>query len=60
MEEDITSGIKRVDELLEIRAPKKPSIIAPFDGKIKIEESPKKIEVEITSEPQPKTYLLKP
>lgn len=58
-EEDITSGIKRVDELLEIRSPKKAAIIAPFDGKIRIEESPKKIEVEITSEPQPKTYLLK-
>jgi len=31
-------GIKRVDELLEIRSPKKASIIAPFDGKVRIEE----------------------
>jgi DNA-directed RNA polymerase subunit beta' len=58
-EEDITQGIKRVDELLEVRTPKKPTIIAPFDGVVTISESPKKIEVEITSEPIPKTYIIK-
>lgn len=58
-EGDMTQGIKRVEQLFEIRNPKKPAVIAPFDGKIKIEESPKKLEVEITSSPQPKTYIIK-
>jgi DNA-directed RNA polymerase subunit beta' len=58
-EEDITQGIKRVDELLEVRTPKKPTIIAPFDGVVTVTESPKKIEVEIMSEPLPKTYIVK-
>lgn len=58
-EADITQGIKRVDELLEVRTPKKATIIAPFDGTIQVEESPKKTEVHVISEPLPKTYLIK-
>jgi len=55
----MTQGIKRVEELFEVRNPKKPAIIIPFDGTIEIYESAKKIEVEITSEPLPKTYIVK-
>jgi DNA-directed RNA polymerase subunit beta' len=58
-EGDITHGIRRVEELFEVRNPKKPAIIAPFDGIISIEEGAKKTDVDIISEPQPKTYILK-
>lgn len=58
-EGDMTQGIKRVEQLFEARKPKKPAVIAPFDGTIHIHESPKKLEVELVSEPQPKTYIIK-
>lgn len=57
---DITQGIKRVEELFEVRKPKKPAIIAPFDWVISLSESWKVIEVEITSDPEPKRYIVKP
>lgn len=52
----MTQGIKRVEELFEVRNPKKPAVIVPFDGTLKVHESGKKLEVEIVSQPQPKTY----
>ena len=55
----MTQGIKRVEELFEVRNPKKPAVIVPFDGTISIIESAKKLEVEVTSAPQPKTYIIK-
>jgi DNA-directed RNA polymerase subunit beta' len=55
----MTQGVKRVEELFEVRNPKKPAIIVPFDGTVAVHESAKKIEVEIISEPQPKTYIVK-
>lgn len=55
----MTQGIKRVEQLFEIRNPKKPAIVVPFDGTITVHESVKKTEVEITSEAQPITYILK-
>jgi DNA-directed RNA polymerase subunit beta' len=55
----MTNGIKRIEQLFEVRNPKKPAVIAPFDGTVSIEESPKKLEVFITSAPQPKTYIIK-
>ena len=36
--EDITSGLPRIEELFEARAPKTPAIIAKFDSVIKIED----------------------
>lgn len=59
MEWDMTQWVKRVEELFEVRNPKKPAIIVPFDGTVTVHESAKKIEVEIISEPQPKTYIVK-
>jgi DNA-directed RNA polymerase subunit beta' len=56
---DITQGIKRIEELFEVRKPKKPAIIAPFDWVIKLHESWKIIEVEVVSEANPKVYILK-
>ncbi|USN54080.1 MAG: hypothetical protein H6765_05785 [Candidatus Peribacteria bacterium] len=55
----MTQGIKRVEELFEVRNPKTPAIIVPFDGKLEIYESAKKVELVIVSEPQPKTYIIK-
>lgn len=52
-------GIKRVEELFEVRTPKKPAIIVPFDGKIVVQEGAKRLEVDIVSEPQPRTYIVK-
>jgi len=34
----MTNGIKRVEELFEVRNPKKPAVIAPFDGTAKYVE----------------------
>ncbi len=59
VEWDMTQGIKRIEELFEVRNPKKPAIIVPFDGTVFIYESAKKVEIEIVSEPQPKTYIVK-
>lgn len=56
---DITQGIKRVEELFEIRKPKKPAIIAPFDWTATLQESGKLLEIEITSDPEPKIYIVK-
>ena len=36
-----------------------PAVIVPFDGTVAVLESSKKLEVEITSEPQAKTYVVK-
>ena len=55
----MTQGIKRIEELFEVRNPKKPAVIVPFDGTVSIIETAKKLEVEISSEPQPVTYNLK-
>lgn len=57
---DITQGIKRIEELFEVRKPKKSAIVAPFDGVISLQETWKLLEVEFTSEPQPKVYIIKP
>ena len=56
---DMTNGIKRVEELFEVRNPKKPAVIAPFDGTAKYVEWAKKSTIEITSEPVPVTYVIK-
>lgn len=34
------SGIDRVKQLFEVRAPKNPAIVSPFDGVISFEETP--------------------
>ena len=56
---DMTQGIRRVDELFEVRNPKKPAVIAPFDGVVEIIEWAKKTEINVVSEPLPVTYLIK-
>ena len=53
-------GIDRVKQLFEVRDPKMPAIIAPFDGKVSFYETNKLRYVSVVSEYQKKTYLLKP
>lgn len=59
VESDISQGIRRVEELFEIRKPKKSAVIAPFDGVIRINEDGKLMEIEIIGEPEPKPYIIK-
>jgi len=42
-----------------VRKPKKPAVIAPFDGTITISESGKMLDIEILGEPEPKPYIIK-
>lgn len=56
---DVSQGIRRVEELFEVRKPKKSAIVAPFDGKIFASEVGKQIDVEIVGEPEPKPYIIK-
>ncbi len=59
VDSDITQGIRRIEELFEIRKPKKAAIVAPFDGSVEFMESGKQIEMEITGEAEPKPYIVK-
>ncbi len=58
---DITQGLPRVEELFEARSPKKPSILADFDGIVKIDDTKKNRHVIVTSATDPsneKSYLI--
>ncbi len=57
---DMTQGIDRVKQLFEVREPKMPAIIAPFDGKVNSYEANKTSFVRVVSEYQKKTYMIKP
>ena len=54
-----TLGIDRVKQLFEIRDPKNPAIITPFDGKVSFYETNKIRYVKVVSDYQKKTYLVK-
>jgi DNA-directed RNA polymerase subunit beta' len=56
---DITQGIKRVEELFEVRRPKNPAVIAPFDWIVKFHKIGKLLELEMISKPEPKVYIIK-
>ncbi len=56
---ETTMGIDRVKQLFEVRDPKTPAIITPFDGKVSFYETNKVRYVKVISEYQKKTYLLK-
>lgn len=59
IDSDITQGIRRVEELFEIRKPKKAAVIAPFDGVITMSEAGKLLDMEIVGEPEPRPYIIK-
>ena len=48
-ESDITQGLTRVEELFEARTPKSPALISNIEGKVKVHQKGKGIEIEITS-----------
>ena len=47
---DITQGLPRVEELFEARSPKKPAILADFDGVVSIDESKKTRQLTLKNE----------
>ncbi len=57
---DITQGLPRVEELFEARSPKKPSILADFDGIVKIDDTKKNCHVIVTGADgvEAKSYLI--
>ena len=55
---DITQGLPRVEEIFEARKPKGVAVITEIDGKIKISESKKKLEVIVTSSDDSRTYTI--
>ena len=46
---DITQGLPRVEELFEARSPKKPAILADFDGTVHIDETKKLRHIVLTN-----------
>ncbi len=56
---DITQGLPRVEELFEARSPKKPAVLADFDGTVKIDESRRNRHVVVTApDGTEKSYLI--
>ena len=57
---DITQGLPRVEELFEARSPKKASILADFDGIVKIDDTKKNRHVIVTDPngTEEKSYLI--
>ena len=55
----MAQGIDRVKQLFEVRTPKNPAIIAPFDGTITFSEVGRMKFMHLTSEFQKKNYLIK-
>ncbi len=55
---DITQGLPRVEEIFEARKPKGVAVITEIDGKVKISESKKKLEVIVTSKDDSRTYTI--
>ena len=47
---DITQGLPRVEELFEARSPKKPTILADFDGVVSLDESKKTRQLTLKNE----------
>ncbi|HKL44596.1 MAG TPA: DNA-directed RNA polymerase subunit beta' [Candidatus Absconditabacterales bacterium] len=56
---DMAQGIDRIKQLFEVRSPKKPAVVAPFDGKVIFSEKGADRYINIESEYQKKPYLLK-
>ena len=57
--EDMSQGIDRIKQLFEMRAPKKPAVVAPFDWVIHFSEKWADRYVNIESDYQKKVYALK-
>ena len=56
---DLAQGIERIKQLFEIRSPKNPAIIAPFDGTMSFSEKGKMRSLIVISDFEKITYFLK-
>jgi len=56
---DMTQGIDRIKQLFEVRTPKNPAMIAPFDWVTTFTEKSRLRYINVVSEYQKKSYLLK-
>lgn len=56
---DITWGMDRLNELLEVRNPARKAVIAPFDGTVRIHENGKLFEIEVVGEADKRYYPVK-
>ncbi len=59
-EGDMTQGIKRIEQLFEVRTPKNPAVIAPFDGVVSIHSTGNYVKIKIVGEQEKKPYFVKP
>jgi len=55
----MTQSIDRIAQLFEVRKPKNPAIISPFDGTISFTEKGRLKYMTITSDYENKTYMVK-
>lgn len=56
---DMTQGIERIKQLFEVRTPKNPAIISPFDGVLHFTEKNKIPFLEVVSEYQRRNHIVK-
>ncbi len=56
---ETSQGIDRIKQLLEVRTPKFPAVIAPYDWTLEILDDKNDISIRIVSEYTKKTYLVK-
>lgn len=56
---DMSHGIERIKQLFEVRKPKNPAVIAPFDGKISFSEKGAIRYININSDYKKQNYVLK-
>jgi DNA-directed RNA polymerase subunit beta' len=56
---DITWGMERLNELLEVRNPARKAVIAPFEGTVRINENGKLFEIEVIGEADKRYYPVK-
>ena len=56
---DMTQGIKRIEQLFEVRIPKNPAVVSPIDGQISITNSWNYIKLRVSWETEKKVYLVK-
>jgi len=56
---DMTQGIKRIEQLFEVRIPKNPAVVASFDWQVSIYSSGNYIKLKIVGEEEKKPYIVK-
>jgi len=56
---DMTQGIKRIEQLFEVRTPKNPAAIAPFDGQASIYQSWNFLKIKIVWDLEKDVYVVK-